>query len=74
MSTLLADDADNSALGLLLAKEYADTYQKLSYTHHQESDFAALAEASLKAQQDIESEDDKDFATFIRDYYAMEQA
>lgn len=74
LDSLLADDADNSALGLLLAKEYADTYKNFAYTHHQENDFADLATASHKAQKQVESEDTQDFESFIKDYYNMEQA
>jgi len=69
MQILLEDDADNSALGLLLAKEYAQSYQNLAYTHHNEADFIKMAEQSLQAQQEIEAADDKDFETYIRDYY-----
>ena len=69
LNILLEDNADNSALGLLLAKEYADAYDRHEYTHYSEQDFIAQAQASLKAQQDIENADEKDFETFIRDYY-----
>lgn len=69
LNTLLEDNADNSALGLLLAKEYADVFDSHEYTHYSEQDFTAQAQASLKAQQDIENADEKDFETFIRDYY-----
>ena len=69
MDMLLKDDADNSALGLLLAKEYAQAYAKLDYTHQNENDFQELAKSSLQAQKKIEDADEEDFETFIRNYF-----
>lgn len=69
MASLLDDDADNSALGLLLAKEYADTHQNFAYTHQSQDDFVVLARQSLAAQQEIEQQEQVDFATFLANYY-----
>lgn len=69
LDILLKDDADNSALGLLLAKEYARAYDSMDYTHLNEQDFAAMAKTSLQEQQEIESADEEDFATFIKSYF-----
>ncbi|WP_075608764.1 glutamate--cysteine ligase [Alteromonas pelagimontana] len=69
LSALRKDNADNSAFGLLLAKEYTDAFANFPYTHQSAEDFETMAKASLEAQRTIEANDDKDFDTFIRAYY-----
>lgn len=70
LDRLLQDNIDNGTLGLTLAKEYAGYFSKVAYEQQDDAEFRHLAETSLDAQKAIEDADDKDFDSFIRDYFA----
>lgn len=74
LGQLLENDWDNGDLGLKLADEYTQTLASYEYVHTNESSFAGQAKTSLAKQSEIEAEDDKDFDTFIREYFEAPQA
>ncbi|MFC3120320.1 glutamate--cysteine ligase [Agaribacter flavus] len=64
------NDVDNSALGLELAKEYAASFSEIDYTYIEKQAFMSQSAVSKQKQMLIESQDDCDFTTFVRDYFA----
>nr|WP_277750962.1 glutamate--cysteine ligase [Ningiella ruwaisensis] len=70
LDTLLDNQIDNSMLGMELAKEYKTFVSNLEYRNITKEAFTEQASLSVNAQTQIEREDDKDFANFIRDYFA----
>jgi glutamate--cysteine ligase len=69
LKTLLDNEIDNSVLGLELAKEYKKDVQNRAYTHFSQADFVAQALSSIKARNEIECKDDKNFTQFVNDYF-----
>ncbi|RDV25156.1 glutamate--cysteine ligase [Alteromonas aestuariivivens] len=69
LQRLLANDTDNGRLGLELAQEYAHVIGEQPYRHTSAEGFAELARGSIQAQKEVEASDNKDFDTFIRDYF-----
>ncbi|MFT6737979.1 MAG: glutamate--cysteine ligase, partial [Kangiellaceae bacterium] len=69
LKTLLDNEIDNSVLGLELAKEYKKDVQNRAYTHFSQADFIAQALSSIKARNEIECKDDKNFTQFVNDYF-----
>jgi glutamate--cysteine ligase len=74
LKTLLDNELDNSVLGLELAKEYKLASKNMPYTQISRTDFVAEAALSVQARQKIESKDDKDFASFVEEYFGKRVA
>lgn len=70
MDRLKKNNEDNGAMGLQLASQYQADFADWQYTYQDEDTFRTLAAASLDAQKAVEEADDKDFDTFIRDYFS----
>ncbi|MEC8785867.1 MAG: glutamate--cysteine ligase, partial [Pseudomonadota bacterium] len=70
LATLLESDKDNGVLGLELAQAFQAEMKSFEYTDTDAAGFAAQADVSFAAQNEIEAGDVKDFDTFIRDYFA----
>lgn len=67
---LTKNNEDNGAMGIKLASDYQAAISQWQYTYQNEESFRTLAAASLDAQKAVEEADDKDFDTFIRDYFS----
>ena len=67
---LIKNNEDNGAMGIKLASDYQAAISQWQYTYQNEESFRTLAAASLDAQKAVEEADDKDFDTFIRDYFS----
>ncbi|MFT6270429.1 MAG: glutamate--cysteine ligase [Alphaproteobacteria bacterium] len=74
LKILLDNEIDNSVLGLELAKKYKADAQNTAYTHISQADFVAQAISSIKAREEIESQDDKNFTQFVNDYFGKRVA
>jgi len=70
LNELLQHNKDNGTLGLELAEKYQSEMKAFTYSYTDASGFVEQADASLSAQKEIEASDNKDFDTFIRDYFA----
>ncbi|WP_269517786.1 glutamate--cysteine ligase [Alteromonas sp. BMJM2] len=70
LQTLLDGDKDNSIFGLELAQKYSNEMKGFDYTFTDSAEFVRQGESSFDAQREIEASDEKDFDTFITDYFA----
>ena len=70
LDELLSQNKDNGTLGLELAASFRDVFDNWHYKHTTQQGFVDAAEASLKAQQAVDAEEDVEFDKFIRDYFA----
>tara|TARA_A200000159_G_scaffold162229_1_gene185701 strand:- start:12128 stop:13771 length:1644 start_codon:yes stop_codon:yes gene_type:complete len=74
LQSLLDGDKDNSIFGLELAQKYSNEMKGFDYTFTDSAEFVRQGESSFDAQREIETSDEKDFDTFITDYFAEPQA
>lgn len=74
LQSLLDGDKDNSIFGLELAQKYSNEMKGFDYTFTDSAEFVRQGESSFDAQREIEASDEKDFDTFITDYFAEPQA
>ncbi len=74
LNQLLENDWDNGDLGLRLANQYAEKLADYDYLHSSEATFVEQAASSLRQQVEVENTDEKDFDTFIQDYFSEPQA
>jgi len=74
LQSLLDGDKDNSIFGLELAQKYSKEMKGFDYTFTDSAEFVKQGESSFDAQREIEASDEKDFDTFITDYFAEPQA
>ena len=74
LNQLLENDWDNGDLGLKLANQYAEKLADYDYLHSSEATFVEQAASSLRQQAEVENTDEKDFDTFIQDYFSEPQA
>ena len=74
LQSLLDGDKDNSIFGLELAQKYSKEMKGFDYTFTDSAEFVRQGESSFDAQREIEASDEKDFDTFITDYFAEPQA
>ncbi|WP_239059985.1 glutamate--cysteine ligase [Alteromonas genovensis] len=74
LQSLLDGDKDNSIFGLELAQKYSNEMKGFDYTFTDSAEFVKQGESSFDAQREIEASDEKDFDTFITDYFAEPQA
>lgn len=74
LQSLLDGDKDNSIFGLELAQKYSNEMKSFDYTFTDSAEFVRQGESSFDAQREIEASDEKDFDTFITDYFAEPQA
>lgn len=70
LQSLLDGDKDNSIFGLELAQKYSNEMKGFDYTFTDSAEFVKQGESSFDAQREIEASDEKDFDTFITDYFA----
>lgn len=70
LDELLKHDKDNGTFGLELAARYQQQMKGFEYQDTDASAFEVAAKASLQAQASVEASDNKDFDTFIRDYFS----
>ncbi|WP_438823493.1 glutamate--cysteine ligase [Alteromonas sp. P256] len=70
LQSLLDGDKDNSIFGLELAQKYSNEMKGFDYTFTDSAEFVKQGESSFDAQREIEASDEKDFDTFIADYFA----
>ena len=70
LQSLLDGDKDNSIFGLELAQKYSKEMKGFDYTFTDSAEFVKQGESSFDAQREIEASDEKDFDTFITDYFA----
>ncbi|WP_416359986.1 glutamate--cysteine ligase [Alteromonas genovensis] len=73
LQSLLDGDKDNSIFGLELAQKYSNEMKGFDYTFTDSAEFVRQGESSFDAQREIETSDEKDFDTFITDYFAEPQ-
>lgn len=69
LSQLQATGQDNGEFALGLAKQYKQQLLASDYQYWQEQDFEQFKQDSEQAQQQIEVSDNKDFDTFLQDYF-----
>ncbi len=69
LSDLLAGNKDNGQLGMELAQAYRDQLKATDYQIFSDSEFAALAETSIKQQQAKEQADNVSFDEFLKNYF-----
>lgn len=74
LQSLLDGGKDNSIFGLELAQKYSNEMKGFDYTFTDSAEFVRQGESSFDAQREIEASDEKDFDTFITDYFAEPQA
>ncbi len=70
MAQLLEGNRDNGAVGLELAEQYSAKIRDWSYLHDDEAVFNQMTSDSLRAQAEVEANDNKSFDIFINDYFS----
>ncbi|GGW74207.1 glutamate--cysteine ligase [Alteromonas halophila] len=74
LQTLLSENKDNGTLGMELAAEYRDVFDRWHYKHQDAAVFAQAAQTSLDAQKALDAEEQEDFDKFIKDYFTKPPA
>jgi len=70
LDELLKHDKDNGVYGLELAAGYQEQMKAFEYSNTDAKGFVDAAARSHAAQADVEAADNKDFDSFIRDYFS----
>lgn len=66
---MLSLNEDNGVFGVKLAEQYKVNFEKTAYELFDEAHLKGQAKDSIHAQSTIEAEDDKDFDTFLQEYF-----